>query len=132
VGYEVKLGTEEIQRPHHLRLAGRERTLEHRQPINQGPSLTVEAYSRSEISSSSWTLAESFFSKPIQLYHSYDGALVENVDIETAIKHLAVLNKKLKDDDSKSITLVGHTVESRTIERFLESPPWPAYTSMNA
>ena len=34
----------------------------------------------------------------IELYHSYDGALAENVDIETATKHLAVLIKKLKDD----------------------------------
>ena len=33
-----------------------------------------------------------------KLYHSYDGALAENVDIETATKHLAVLIKKLKDD----------------------------------
>jgi len=36
--------------------------------------------------------------KSIELYHSYDGALAENVDIETATKHLTVLVKKLKDD----------------------------------
>jgi hypothetical protein len=37
-------------------------------------------------------------SKSVQLYYSNNGALVEHVDIETATKHLAVLNKKLKDD----------------------------------
>lgn len=36
--------------------------------------------------------------KSIELYHSYDGALAENVDIEAAAKHLAVLIKKLEDD----------------------------------
>ena len=39
-------------------------------------------------------------SKSIELYRSYDGSLAENVDIETTAKHLAVLNKKLKDDAS--------------------------------
>jgi len=34
----------------------------------------------------------------IELCHSNDGALAENVDIETATKHLVVLIKKLKDD----------------------------------
>jgi hypothetical protein len=34
----------------------------------------------------------------IELYHSYDGALAENVDIEAATEHLAVLVKKLEDD----------------------------------
>jgi hypothetical protein len=37
-------------------------------------------------------------SESIELYHSYDGALAENVDIETATKHLVVLIKRLKDD----------------------------------
>ncbi len=37
-------------------------------------------------------------SKSSELYHSYDGALSENVDIETTTKHLTVLSKKLKDE----------------------------------
>jgi hypothetical protein len=36
-------------------------------------------------------------SMSIQLYHSYDGTSVENVDVETATKHLMVLSEKLKD-----------------------------------
>ena len=36
-------------------------------------------------------------SESIQLYRSYDGAPAENTDIETAAKHLVVLNQKLKD-----------------------------------
>jgi hypothetical protein len=36
--------------------------------------------------------------KSVQLYHSYDGALPENVDIEVVTKHLVVLIKKLEDD----------------------------------
>lgn len=49
-------------------------------------------------------------SKSIQLHHSYDGALIENVDTENAAKHLMVLtdllfalNKiKMKDRQQKS------------------------------
>jgi hypothetical protein len=37
-------------------------------------------------------------SKSIQLYHSYDGALAEDIEIEKATKHLLRLNKTLKDD----------------------------------
>lgn len=37
-------------------------------------------------------------SKSIQLYHSYDGALVENAHIEIAINDLVILNKKLEND----------------------------------
>lgn len=37
-------------------------------------------------------------SRSTELYHSLDGALAENVDIETTTKHLTVLSKKLKDD----------------------------------
>jgi hypothetical protein len=37
-------------------------------------------------------------SKSIQLYHSYDAALAEDIEIKKAIKHLLRLNKTLKDD----------------------------------
>jgi hypothetical protein len=39
-------------------------------------------------------------SKSTELHHSYDGALAENVDIETTTKHLTILLTKLKDDAS--------------------------------
>jgi hypothetical protein len=42
--------------------------------------------------------SEKLLAKSVQLYHSYDGALVENIDIETATNNLLILNKKLKDD----------------------------------
>jgi hypothetical protein len=42
--------------------------------------------------------SQKLISKSIQLYHSCDGALAENTDIEIATKNLLILNKKLKDD----------------------------------
>ena len=39
-------------------------------------------------------------SKSAELYQSSEGALAENIDIETATKHLLLLNKKLKDASS--------------------------------
>jgi hypothetical protein len=42
--------------------------------------------------------SEKLVSKSIELYHSYDGALAENIDIETATKNLLILNDKLKND----------------------------------
>ena len=42
--------------------------------------------------------SRTLISKSTQLYHSCDGALQENIDIENAVTHLLLLNKKLKDD----------------------------------
>jgi hypothetical protein len=47
--------------------------------------------------------SEKLVSKSIELYHSYDDALAENIDIETATKNLLILNDKLKND----ITIVA-------------------------
>ena len=42
--------------------------------------------------------SQKLISNSIQLYHSSDGALAENIDIETVTNHLLTLNKKLKAD----------------------------------
>jgi hypothetical protein len=42
--------------------------------------------------------SQKLISNSIQLYHSYDGALAENIDVETVTNDLLILNKKLKDD----------------------------------
>jgi hypothetical protein len=47
--------------------------------------------------------SEKLVSKSVQLYRSYDGALAENIDIETATNNLLILNEKLKDN----ATIVG-------------------------
>jgi hypothetical protein len=50
--------------------------------------------------------------KSTELYHSHDGALAENVDIETTTKHLTVLIQKLKDD---AITVGDGTLQKLSL-----------------
>ena len=50
--------------------------------------------------------------KSTELYHSYDGALAENVDIETTTKHLTVLIQKLKED---AITVGDGTLQKLSL-----------------